>query len=330
MQAEALRKVYGDLPPLLEELAQTPPMLRLRHVGMNCGCEYTRFPRFVRLQPYTRYTHSLGVGSIVWHFTQDEKQAAAGLLHDVATPTFSHVVDFLRGDHMTQEATEDGTKEIIEGCPQMQEILAAHGLSTGDVCDYHRYPVADNDAPRLSADRLEYTLGNLLNFSLGAPDDAQALYTDLTVAENEDGAPELAFRHSQAALRFAEIALACSKVYVSDEDRYAMQMLAELLKDAISDGVLAEGDLMGDEPRLLQKLCRAPAWNARWEAFCAMHELERSDAPVGDGWRRIDAKRRCIDPLIVGQGRVSACFPDFGKALHEFRTAPLDIWLRAK
>ena len=320
---------HGKLPPLLEELAQTPPMQRLQNVGMNCGCEYTGFPRFQRLRPYSRYAHSLGVGLIVWHFTQEEKQAAAGLLHDVATPTFSHVVDFLRGDHLTQEATEDGTRELIETCPQIQKILSAHGLTTEDVCDYHRYPVADNDTPRLSADRLEYTLGNILNFGLGELSEVRALYADVTVTENEDGAPELAFRSPERAARFARQALACSRVYVSDEDRYAMQMLAELLRDAIDAGVLSEHDLMGDEPRLLRKLCRDSHWQKRWDAFCAMHALERSDRAAGDGWRRIDAKRRCIDPLIVGQGRVSACFPDFGEDLQAFRTAPLDVWLRS-
>lgn len=329
-EAQALWRVYHpQLPPLLTALSQTPPMQRLKNVGMNCGCEYTRFPRFLRLRPYSRYDHSVGVGLIVWHFTQDEKQAAAGLLHDVATPTFSHVVDFLRGDHLRQESTEAGTREIIDACPQIQGILRENGLTTEDVCDYHRYPIADNDAPRLSADRLEYTLGNLLSFALGSVEDARRLFNDLTVTTNEDGERELAFRSAAAALDFAETALACSKVYVSDEDRYAMQMLAELLQEAIRDGVLSEYDLLGDEPRLLKKLCAVPVWRQRWEAFCAMHALERTDAPTGRDWRRIDAKRRCINPLTVGQGRVSALFPEFGRALEAFRSMPLDVWLRA-
>lgn len=333
MQAEtrALWRIYHDeIPPILRELMQTPPMQRLQTVGMNCGCEYTRFPRFLQLRPYSRFDHSVGVGLIVWHFTQDEKQAAAGLLHDVATPTFSHVVDFLRGDHLTQESTEAGTEEMIDACTQIQDVLQTHGLTTGDVCDYHRYPIADNDSPRLSADRLEYTLGNILSFNLGDCNEVQMLYEDIRVGENEIGQPELVFLHAERAAQFAARALTCSRVYVSDEDRYAMQMLAELLKDAIDAGILSEYDLMGDEPRLLEKLCRTPIWRARWEAFCAMHALERTDTPAGDGWRRIDAKRRCIDPLIAGQGRVSACDPAFGAALDEFRTASLDVWLRGK
>ena len=126
------------------------------------------------------------MGLIVWHFTGDPAQAAAGLLHDVATPPFAHVVDFLRGDHLTQEATESGTREIIESSPDLQAVLKQYGLSTDQVADYHVYPIADNDSPRLSADRLEYTLGNALNYGLLTRDEIAALYSDLTVAANEE------------------------------------------------------------------------------------------------------------------------------------------------
>ena len=35
-----------EIPEFLKALCDTPPMLRLKKVGMNCGCEYTAFPRF--------------------------------------------------------------------------------------------------------------------------------------------------------------------------------------------------------------------------------------------------------------------------------------------
>lgn len=321
---------HDGLPPVLAALAATSPMQRLQQVGMNCGCEYTAFRRFSRLQSYSRYEHSLGVGLIVWHFTQDAAQAAAGLLHDVATPTFAHVVDFLRGDYLTQEATEDGTRAIIETSAEIQRALRSFGLCTEQVCDYHCYPIADNDAPRLSADRLEYTLGNLRNYALADEATLRGLYRTIAVTENEDGAPELAFSDPEAARQFAALALDCSEIYVSDEDRYAMQMLAELLAGAMRGGVLTEQDLMTEEPRLIDKLCADPAWARRWEAYRAMYEMERADRPLGEGWRRIDAKRRCIDPLVIGQGRVSALDPAFAERLHRFRTKPLDVWLHAK
>lgn len=45
---------HPEIPLFLQESAQTPPMQRLKQVGMNCGCEYTCFPRFVEIGPYSR------------------------------------------------------------------------------------------------------------------------------------------------------------------------------------------------------------------------------------------------------------------------------------
>ena len=305
-----------------------PCVRRLRDVGMNCGCEYTSFARFAGLLPYSRFDHSVGAALIVWHFTHDEKQAAAGLLHDVATPVFAHVVDFLKGDYLKQESTEDGTRAIIEADAALQAALRAHGLCTDDVCDYHRYPIADNDSPRLSADRLEYTLGNLLNYRIRTPDEVKAVYADLSVGTNEDGAPELTFSDLKTAEDFAFASLECSKIYVSDEDRYAMQMLAELLRDAIARGVLSEADLNTTEPQVIGKLLSKERTAAAWQRFRAYHSMRRATEPTGAGqWRRLAAKKRYIDPLIEGKGRVSAYSEAFAAAVKTFRSDSQTDWI---
>ena len=223
---------HHEIPAFLRECARTPAVLRLRDVGMNCGCEYTSFPRFRGLKPYSRFDHSLGAALIIWHFTADPAQAVAGLLHDIATPVFAHVVDFMRGDYLKQEATEAGTADMIAASAELQAVLKKYGLCSGAVSDYHRYPIADNDSPGLSADRLEYTMGNSINYGFCTGKRAEGWYRDLVVGKNEAGQPELMFQTAEAAEDFALTALRCSEVYVSDEDRYSMQMLAELLQDA--------------------------------------------------------------------------------------------------
>ena len=319
---------HNEIPAVLWDCMAAPCMRRLQNVGMNCGCEYTSFPRFAGLLPYSRFDHSVGAALIVWHFTRDAKQAAAGLLHDVATPVFAHVVDFLRGDYLVQESTEDGTRAAIEADETLQRALKAHGLTADDVSDYHRYPIADNDSPRLSADRLEYTLGNLLNYRIRTMDEVHAFYADLSVGTNETGAPELVFSDAKIAEEFAFASLACSKIYVSDEDRYAMQMLSELLKDAIALGVLSEADLHTTEPQVIAALLGDGRTAAAWQRFRAYRSMRRANAPEGEGqWRRIAAKKRYIDPLIAGVGRVSAYSDAFRAAVEAFRSDPQTDWL---
>ena len=60
---------YGGLPEVLAPFCETAPMLRLRQIGMHCGCEYTACPIYEGKAPYTRYLHSLGAAAIVWNFT---------------------------------------------------------------------------------------------------------------------------------------------------------------------------------------------------------------------------------------------------------------------
>ena len=316
-----------EIPKFLLTAVNAPPVQRLQEVGMNCGCEYTAFPLLVRSIPYSRYDHSLGTALIVWHFTHNEAQALSGLFHDISTPTFAHVIDFLKGDYLVQETTEEGTAQIIRCDATLQELLNSLGLQTEDVSDYHRYPIADNDSPRLSADRLEYSLGNMLNYRIRPLAAVQRMYDDLIVSENEDGVPELAFLHSDTALDFSFAALSCGEIYVSDEDRYTMQRLAELIREAVSDGVISESDLYRTEPALIAKLNSFPAYAQRWAEFRAMNCTVRSKTDQGGAWRKIHAKKRCIDPLIVGAGRVSAVSEPFRTALEDFLQCPQDCWI---
>ena len=309
-----LIRIYCDAAPrFLRDAAEAPEMVRLKGVGMHCGCEYTSFPRFARLASYSRFDHSVGAALIVWRFTHSRRQTLAALYHDIATPCFAHVVDFMLGDSLRQERTEDGTREIIEASEAIGRLLDREGLTVDDVCDYHRYPVADNDSPRLSSDRLEYTLHNLVNFSLATEGEVQALYDDLTVDRGEDGQPELSFKTLAAARAFAFGALSMSRVYVSDEDRFSMQALSELLTDAVQHGAIDYGDLWTTESALIQKLKRNPDCDRAWRTYRAYSAVRRD--PSG---RVVYAKKRCIDPLIAGEGRLTALDGDYAAALDAF------------
>ena len=325
-----LSKLYADeIPDFLRDACETDALRRLRDVGMNCGCEYTDFPRFRDLALYSRFDHSLGVALIVWQYTHDKRQAMAGLLHDVATPVFAHVVDFLKGDYLAQETTEAGTEATICASRELLAVLKKYGLTVDEVKDYHIYPVADNDSPRLSADRLEYSIGNAINYGFADHRTAEALYSDITVGENEYGETELIFAHLEQASAFAALALKCGKVYVCDEDRYAMQRLAEVLADALKAGVITPDDLATTEPQIIAKLTADEKTATAWRTFRAMHATETADAAqAGGAWRKIYAKKRYIDPFVLRQGRVSALDADFAAALAAFRAESQDYWVR--
>ncbi|WP_298021635.1 HD domain-containing protein [uncultured Dysosmobacter sp.] len=326
-----LWKLYHrEIPPFLQEFSAAPPMARLKAVGMNCGCEYTHFPRFAGIGPYSRYDHSLGVALIVWHFTGDRKQALAGLFHDIGTPVFAHVVDFLNGDHLRQESTEAGTAERITDSPELCALLERYGLTVEQTADYHQYPIADNPSPALSADRLEYTLGNALNYGFADMEQLRGFYEDLTVGEDEAGRPELVFSTPETAAAFTRTALRNARVYVADEDRFAMQSLADLLRLALDRGVLRREELWGTEGPVIQKLAADPVCGPAWRRFCGWSRILRSAECPGDGWLQVDAKKRWIDPLVRGMGRVSQWDMEVRKQLEWFWDLDFSQWLSAE
>lgn len=327
-----LLDIYSDdFPLFIEELINTPEFKRLENVGMNCGCEYTSFPIFAKGKEYTRYKHSIGVALIIWHFTKDIKQSIAGLLHDISSPVFAHVVDFLNGDHENQESTEEKTEEIIENSEEIQKILKKYNLTTKDVYDYHMYPIADNDSPLLSADRLEYTLGNAFYYDFKSMDELKDMYDDLVVSKNEFGQDEISFKSLDKATEFASVSILNSKVYTADYDRFSMQYLADLLKLAVDKNIITLDDLYTTEDEVILKLERDEELNSKFKEFKGFSKILTSKEKPNHGyWVNIPAKRRYINPRVASLGRVTDLSENLSKEINDFLKVDFNIWLSGK
>lgn len=325
-----INSIYtAKTPELLSAFCHTEPMQRLRGVGMNCGCEYTSFPVFRRAAAASRYDHSVGTALIVRHFTDDVRQTLAALFHDIATPVFAHTIDFLNGDYDKQESTEADTARLLRESAEITALLADLGITPDEVSDYHVYPIADNDSPRLSADRLEYTLRNAVGYGFAPLDEIQSLYGDLTVTKNEDGIDELAFRSDAAAVRFAELGLLTGRVYCSPEDRCAMELLARLVRRAIEKGVINRGDLNTTEPEVIEKLCTDPEMRDAWRRFRAISRVECfREPPDGEKLLRLSAKKRCVDPLSLSGRRASELSAGLRGEIEAYRALDFAEWMR--
>ena len=322
----------NDVPNLLHELSLAPEMQRLAGVGMHCGCEYTDAPVYENERyPYSRLLHSIGVSRIVWNFTKDINQAVAGLLHDIATPVFAHTIDFMNNDHMLQESTEQQTLSFILESKQIMELLDLNGIRVEDICDYHIYPLADNDTPKLSADRLEYTIGNGHNIFGVELDQISEMFDDLIVVENEIGEKEMCFQTTKKAKAFSFMALRNSYFYVSDEDRYSMQYLAGIMQRAIKKEVLTLEDLHTTENEVIDKMSQDRELLAQWEEFSRISSVNISPGALCDRYCvNVDAKKRYIDPLTMtdkGIARASEIFPDLKRDISAFLALDFNYWL---
>ena len=102
------------------------------------------------------------------------------------------------------------------------------------------------------------------------------------------------------------------KIYVSEEDRFAMEMLAIILKDAVNTGIISMDDLWTTEEQVIEKLKRNHHFLNRWNHFCGYYQINRGTGTV------IHAKKRYIDPLVENAGRVTEICGEFKTAVDEF------------
>ena len=231
-----------EFPEWLNEYINTPELLKQQYISVTCGTIYSNL--FESDFFYSSLDHSIGVALIVWHFTHDKKQTLSGLFHDIATPAFKHCVDFLNGDYMNQESTEDLTTQIISNSKEIMSLLERDNIKLEEVNDYHIYPIADNDTPNLSADRLEYSLSNalfihkLLDFET-----IKRLYNDIKVGKDEKNIEELEFTSESSALEFVKVTSKMSIIYREYRTIYSMQLIADILKKLSEDNLITKSDL---------------------------------------------------------------------------------------
>ena len=215
---EYFKVLEPEFPEWLNEYINTKELLSQQYISITCGTIYSDL--FESKFFFSSLDHSVAVALIVWHFTHDKKQTLSSLFHDIATPAFKHCVDFLNGDYMTQESTEDLTTDIIKNSKEIMKLLERDNIDVSEIDNYHMYPIADNDTPKLSADRLEYSLSNaLFTYEQLDLDTISEIYNDIEIEKNKEGEVELGFKTKKIARNFVKVTSRLSVIYREDRTR---------------------------------------------------------------------------------------------------------------
>ena len=294
-----------SFPEWLNDYIETKELLKQKYISVTCGTIYSDL--FESEFFFSSLDHSVAVALIVWHFTHDKKQTLSGLFHDIATPVFKHCVDFLNGDYMTQESTEDLTSKIISSSKEIMDLLKRDNIKLEEVDDYHIYPVADNDTPKLSADRLEYSLSNaLLTYKLSNVDDIKKIYNDVILDKDEEGTLELSFKSKETALEFVKITSKLSIIYRDDKTRYSMQLIADIIKKLNEDGLITKEDLYNKKESEVIEIIEISKYKDVFNIWKNAKNIKVSkEKPENVYFVHHGAKIRYIDPL-VNKKRISS------------------------
>ena len=300
---EYFKILSPEFPEWLLEYINTPVMLRLDKISMSCGNIYTKV--YNDKYYYSSLTHSIAVALIIWNFTKDKKQTLSGLFHDIATPVFKHCIDFINGDSENQESTEERTEQIIKNSKEIMSLLKRDNIKLEEVSDYHIYPIADNDTPRLSSDRFEYTLsGGLYQVRVFELEDIERFYNNITILKNEDGIPELAFKDLKICENFIHDISKLWPRWIEDEDRLCMQFIADIMKSMNIKGYISVDDLYNLSEKDVVKLienCEDSYIKSAFAKFrSATRELVyKSDFPDNQIYcTSVKGKKRYVNPLV--------------------------------
>ena len=244
MYLEHYKKKLIDIPPFLNKYLNVPSLCRLKSVGYFCGMDYASKDIYDFSEYISRYDHSLTVALMIYKLTGDKKATLAGLFHDIATPCFSHVIDYMNGDFTKQESTEEYTEKIILGDKELLSCLHEDNIDVSDITDFKKYSVVDLDRPSLCSDRLDGIILTAMGWTKNiSKDEIDLIIDSMKIYKNENNLDEIGLDDESIVERIIVINRVINIYCHSKEDNYMMSLLADITRLGIKNNLFTYDDL---------------------------------------------------------------------------------------
>ena len=229
----------NEYPDFIDKYLVAPSLLRLKKVGYFCGMDYASKDIYNFSEYISRFDHSLTVALLTYRLTNDKKATLAGLFHDISTPCFSHVIDYMNEDFETQESTEQYTEYIIKKDKYLQKLLKQDNIDSEDIINFKKYSIVDNERPKLCTDRLDGVILTGMCWTKNIiKQDITNILNSICIFNNEDNDPEIGFNNLKIAQKVLNVSKSIDIYCHSKEDNYMMQFLAKMTKYAITKGYI--------------------------------------------------------------------------------------------
>ena len=283
----------------LDDYLSVPSMQRIKGIGYFCGMDYAS-KRIYNFKEYiTRYDHSLTTALLSYKLSKDKKTAIAALFHDVGTPAFSHVIDYMNKDYKNQESTEEYTEKIIKNDKELVKLLRRDNIDESEIIEFKKYSIVDNNRPKLCADRLD---GIILTGSLWTKDIDKQFIKDvldnLKIYINEDNEEEIGLNNLAVANKLVIANENIDKYCHSKEDNYMMELLANITRSAINEKIINYDDLYRIDERKLFEIFEQNGTIELKRNLNKFHNIRKEEI---DDIKLPFIKKRTINPLVEGR-----------------------------
>ncbi len=290
---------YDNMPNFLIKYLDVPSLVRLKKIGYFCGMDYASKDIYNFSTYISRYTHSLTTALLTYKLTNDKKTTLAGLFHDIGTPCFSHVIDYMNKDYANQESTEEYTERIILSDSTLKQHLLQDTITPYEIIDFKKYSLVDSARPKLCADRLDGIILNSLGWTKTINEqDIKDILKSITVYTNEDGKEEIGFVDYEIANKVVKLSNIIDRYCHSNEDNYMMELLAKITKIALNNEYITYNDLYYYTEESLFKLLYSINNNKLREYLLEFTTKKKEDIPMT---KLPNLKSRVLKPLVNSQ-----------------------------
>ncbi len=289
------------IPEFLRKYLSLENILRLKNIGYFCGMDYASKDIYDFSYIISRYNHSLSTALITWKITKSKKETLAALFHDVSTPCFSHVIDYMNKDYKYQESTEENHYRLMSNDVKLKQYLNEDNLTIDDIIDFKKYSIVDNNRPKLCADRMDGIFLTSLSWTKELNmKEVSEIIADIEIFINEENQMELGFKNFEIANKVYELNKIIDEYTHSNEDNYMMTLLSEITRYAIDASIITYDDLfVYDEVKMIEIF--------EYLAKCDLHfrklfekfiTISKNEIPL---IQLPDVKIKNLDPLVNGE-----------------------------
>ena len=290
---------YDNVPEFLKKYLEVPTLQRLKEIGYFCGMDYASKKIYDFKEYVSRYDHSLTVALLVYKLTEDKTQTLAGLFHDVSTPCFSHVIDYMNKDYVKQESTEKNMLKVIESDSALLNLLREDKIKVDEIVDFKEYTIVDNDRPKLCVDRLDGIIQTGYNWTKEINlEDIDTIINDIKVYKNEQDENEIGFRTKEVAEKVLAYSDKINEVCHSSEDNYMMELLAKITRYSINKGYITYDELFTSTEKVIFEKFDSKKDSFLEKLLVDFRNLDSANIPYIE---LPNVKNRNINPLVKGK-----------------------------
>ena len=290
---------YPNIPEFLNKYLTLSSLNRLKEVGYFCGMDYASSNIYNFKDYISRYMHSLSTSLLVYYLTKDKRYTLQALFHDISTPVFSHVIDYMNKDYIYQETTEEFTELILKSDKKLLEYLELDKIPLDNLVNFKFSTIVDSPRPKMCADRLDGIIlnGSYWTKTLNEKDIFNIIKsTELYI--NEESIPEIGFNNITAYNKVVETNDLTNIEMHSNYDNYMMELLANITRHLINKEYIKYEDLYFLTENKIFKLINNIEDKELKEYIFLFKNIKKEEIPLV---KQEEIKERKLKPLLNGK-----------------------------